>query len=185
MEVQAFGNLDGHMLTVTGRKVNIMNPDPDTMCIYDIASGLSNKGHFSGQTRPFFSIAEHSLLVCDLLQENIKGDIHPEVLLVALHHDDSEAYLGDMIKPIKVIPEIAAVWKPIEDRFTMAIFKHLGIGTDLMKVIKPFDIMAQEIEYNAFYKGVHSYKLNFMDPDLAYRQFMERHELYTKQFLKK
>lgn len=150
---------DGHMTTLTRRKLSLENPQASQIDINDIAVGLANKGHFSGQMEKFFSIAEHSMMVCNWAPENLK--------LVALLHDASEAYLGDMIKPLKVlIPK----FQEIEERLQRVIFERFGLDYEDIIRIKPMDKMVQTLEYNYFYKEEGN--LTCLSPEEARNEFL-------------
>ena len=76
-------------------------PNPDDIRIEDIAHALSNQCRFAGHAREFYSVAEHSVHVSQLCL--------PEHALWGLLHDASEAYLVDLPRPLKLLPEFAAV----------------------------------------------------------------------------
>lgn len=153
------GALDGSMKTRSGKKLDILNPQPDQIDILDIAAGLAYKPHFSGQTPKFFSIAQHSIMVTDAIFFDLKR--------IALLHDASEAYLGDIIKPLKVmLPE----FQRIEKNLMFVIFQKFNLDIDLLNDIKQADKSVQEVEYAAFYNGVRTF--DFWDPDSAYRTFL-------------
>ena len=79
--------------TFAGIQFYPFDPRPDEVKIKDIAHALSMICHFNGHTREFFSVAQHSLMVSYLLPAEHK--------LWGLMHDSAEAYIGDMIRPIK------------------------------------------------------------------------------------
>lgn len=168
-ETQPLRKLDGCINTFSGRKLDLLNPSPDDINIRDIARGLSYNSHFGGQTPRFFSIAEHCLLVCDLMEN--EGVTDPKLLMAALLHDASEAYLGDMVKPLKVQLE---KFQEIENRMQQVILEKFNLGNDmLMKKIKPFDMAAQEFEYMSFYKGL-SLPLKYYSPERSLHEFRKR-----------
>lgn len=80
--------------TYGGRYIDPLNPDPEAIDINDIAHALSNICRFGGHTMRFYSVAEHSLHVMQLVKA-------PELKLCALLHDASEAYLLDIPSPVK------------------------------------------------------------------------------------
>jgi hypothetical protein len=82
----------------SGGFVSVLDPQPDTILIEDIARGLANTCRYGGQVKRFYSVAEHSVLVHDLLQERGAG---PDTLCAALLHDAAEAFLGDVVSPLK------------------------------------------------------------------------------------
>jgi len=155
----------GEMRLLSGRLFNFITPDPALIDINDIAAGLAYKAHFSGQIPNFFSIAEHSTLCVDLLPKN-----SPALLkLTTLLHDASEAYLGDMIKPLKIMmPDFGK----IEAVLQKAIFLKFDAAPDylfidLMHRVKLVDKESQVIEYNCFYNSAIDARLKFYSPDLS------------------
>lgn len=163
-------NLDGCFNTYTLKVFNIFDPKPESIDIIDIAKGLAYKPHFSGMSPYFFSIAQHCLLVVDLI---LKSDdvVETEAVLAGLMHDAAEAYIGDMIKPLKVhFP----LFTDIEDRILGVIFKKYGIDIKYMEYIKPFDVKAQEIEFSMFYKkrtpGGNDYQ--YLTPECSFYEFL-------------
>jgi 5'-deoxynucleotidase YfbR-like HD superfamily hydrolase len=80
-------------LTFTGQRFvpDVLSSAP--IVIEDIAHALSNICRFGGHTREFYSVAQHSVIV--------SMNVPAEHRLVALLHDATEAYVGDMIQPIK------------------------------------------------------------------------------------
>lgn len=140
--------LDGCINTYSGEKFNLLDTEPEMVNIEDIARGLAYKPHFGGQTPAFFSVAQHCLMVCQRIQQVLNPT--PSVLLLALLHDAAEAYIGDMIKPLKVhLP----VFCEVEDQIMKAICARFSLNFETMPIIKPFDIEVQEMEYRQFYKG--------------------------------
>jgi uncharacterized protein len=99
---------DRYLSTFTGNKFFPFAPHPHQIDIRDIAHGLSLLCRFSGQCPYFFSVAEHSIYVANNLPDNLK--------LEGLLHDASEAYLGDLPRPVKVgLPEYNAIEAAVEE----------------------------------------------------------------------
>lgn len=163
--------LNGTFLTLSGRIFDINNPTAEMIDIIDIASGLANKGHFSGLTPYMFPIAQHSILVCD--EYAIQNpDAPAEMKLLALMHDASEAYIGDMIKPIKMyFPTFVA----LENTIMQAIAKRYNLPINRMAEIKPYDLLIQNVEYEGFY---HNGRIVYMDPEHARKIFIDRFNEY-------
>lgn len=76
----------------SGKLLNILEITEQDIDIYDICYSLSNIARFSGQV-PFYSVARHSIYVSQILPHELK--------LSGLLHDASEAYIGDVVSPIK------------------------------------------------------------------------------------
>ena len=81
------------ILTSSGRFLDLLDPDPRDIDLMDIALGLSRECRFSGQTKVFYSVAQHSVLVSRLVPE--------EYALEGLLHDATEGILRDIAAPIK------------------------------------------------------------------------------------
>jgi 5'-nucleotidase len=88
--------------THTGLLFDYADPQPHQVCLEDIAHALSLSCRFGGHVSHFYSVAQHALLVCDLV--GLANPLHPrlpELQLAALHHDSHEAYIGDIPTPMK------------------------------------------------------------------------------------
>jgi hypothetical protein len=81
------------ILTRSGQKFDLANPNADMVHPADIAHSLSMQCRFNGHTSSFYSVAQHCYLVADL--------VPAEHQLAALLHDATEAYVGDMVRPLK------------------------------------------------------------------------------------
>jgi len=85
--------------TYTGRKWYITNPRAEDVCIEDIAHHLSLICRYGGACREFYSVAEHSVRMTEELERH-SNDV--QLLFWCLLHDAAEAYLGDMVRPLKL-----------------------------------------------------------------------------------
>lgn len=78
--------------TYTGKGHILSEPQYQELDIEDISHALSNICRFGGHTKEFYSVAQHSVLV----------SMHvPKNALWGLLHDAAEAYVGDVLSPIK------------------------------------------------------------------------------------
>lgn len=98
--------------------------------VYDLremAHALSMLCRFNGHmTRPY-SVAQHSVFCSDNVDTvGLNADDRRLVRSYALVHDCSEAFVGDLVRPIKCIPEMA-FFKVLEERFEKAIHESLGL----------------------------------------------------------
>lgn len=92
------------MKTSTGKTFFPARPQDTEFDIKDIAHALANLCRFGGHTKKFYSVAQHSMLVADIVKD-MEPD-SPELELWALMHDASEAYMIDIPSPIKaLLPE--------------------------------------------------------------------------------
>lgn len=83
--------------TVSGKRFYLLDPRPEMICLEDIAHALGQLCRFTGHTRQFLSVAEHSVTVSHLLKP-----FGPAAELAGLLHDAAEAYIGDVNNPLKV-----------------------------------------------------------------------------------
>jgi len=106
----------GWIQTYTGRRVDPLDPDPETLVIADIAHALSQLCRFNGHCRAFYSVAEHSVRVARA--------VPPEDALWGLMHDASEPYLADVPRPLKQrLPE----YHVAEARFMRVVAERFGL----------------------------------------------------------
>lgn len=169
--------LDGCISTFSGIRFNLLNPTPEMVNLDDIVKGLAYKAHFGGQTPEYFSIAQHCLLVCYLM---IRRDItDSELLLLGLLHDAAEAYIGDMVKPLKVH---LSFFCEVEDRIMKAICDKFNIDFGRMKEVKPFDIMVQDDEYMQFFKNKKSF--SYIPPETVSASFRFRVNFFIEKLQK-
>ncbi len=101
--------------TYTGRKFFPLDPDPEMICIEDIAHSLSQLCRYNGHSKIFYSVAQHSLV---LSRELCSGW---QYALMALLHDASEAYLSDLPRPLKMHPQFA-FYRKAESRLQSMIY---------------------------------------------------------------
>lgn len=122
--------------THSGEKFDLVNPTPEQIHLPDIAHALSLLCRYTGHTRKFYSVAEHSILM-SLHAENMKlGDGDRRLLRTFLLHDASEAYVGDLNRPLKqLLPEYQAV----EDKVQVAIAKRFDLIYPYPKVVHEYD----------------------------------------------
>lgn len=83
---------------IGGTFVDLLHPAPWQLTLRAIAHGMAKTCRYGGQITGFYSVAEHSVLVHDLL--SYRG-ASAGILRAALFHDAAEAYLGDVVAPLK------------------------------------------------------------------------------------
>ena len=121
--------------TASGRAFFPHHPEPEDVFLSDIARGLSMQCRFNGQCNSFYSVATHSLLISlrvapveelDVLKRAtsaIGRAAYVDLVhlgLVGLMHDAAEAYVGDLVSPIKHV-EALRPFRDIENQIARAI----------------------------------------------------------------
>jgi len=106
---------DGTIETFSGVLFDLLNPQSTDIRLIDIAHALSATNRFAGHTRKPYSVAQHSVICsynCD----------HPGW---ALMHDSSEAFVGDVTRPLKQM--LGDTYKNIEKNILYAIGIHFKL----------------------------------------------------------
>lgn len=116
------------ILTASGHYFNFIDPTGNVVLVSDIAHALAHVCRFAGHTCQFYSVAQHSVLASHI--------VPPEDALAALFHDATEAYIGDVAKPLK---ELLPDYQAIEARLHADIFAKLGLPPELPPSVKHAD----------------------------------------------
>jgi 5'-deoxynucleotidase YfbR-like HD superfamily hydrolase len=162
--------------TVSGRKIDVLNPDPKDISIEDIAWGLSRIPRFCGATIPFvpYSVAQHSIQV--MKECNSIRAPGPKMFNLAFHglmHDAAEAYIGDIPSPIKQIPGFKEKIKEVENKLLATIYK--AFDTELPNeedaaIVHNADMVQRAIEaYNFMYSRGKDWNL----PPIPFQKLQE------------
>lgn len=111
--------------TVSGRRVHLFEPRAEEIDLEDIAHSLALQCRYNGHTPTHFSVAQHSVWVSELLEQSHAGTgLAFDLGRAGLFHDAAEAYVGDMVRPLKLhMPTFAQV----EDRITYAIADRFAL----------------------------------------------------------
>lgn len=112
----------GQIRTYTKRLVSPLDLKVTDIDLEDIGHALSNQCRFTGHAREFYSVAQHSVSVAAYLWDKHQS---MELALAGLFHDASEAYLLDLARPIKLLPELE-VFSEIEYEIQRTIEAALG-----------------------------------------------------------
>jgi len=120
---------DNYIETYTGKKFFILNPQPEDIDIADIAHALSLNCRYTGHCKNFYSVAEHSLYVSQLVSD--------ENRLWGLLHDASEAYLTDVASPIK---PFLTNYKELEKNVMNAICKKYDLPVEMPEEVHKADM---------------------------------------------
>lgn len=161
--------------TYTGKYVDPLNMTEDDICIEDIAHALSQIPRFGGHLPQFYSVAQHSVLVCSEFTK-VHTMEFPTLRIAGLLHDASEAYLLDIPKPIKDrIPEYGAC----EEKIMCKVANKYDFDYPLPDAIKRMDTLVLEMEWNyLMLKQVPEFIC--WSPEIAERAFLQTFKTYFK-----
>ena len=166
------------MQTFTGVRFRPTDPNPDDVRIADIAHSLSMQCRYNGHVKEFYSVAEH----CVLMSRAVPAEFALEALL----HDATEAYVGDMVRPLKIqMPE----FQEAERKVATAIGEKFGVrpSSDMSPEVKDADnrilldekvALFPDIDRRAFLKeaGIEPLRVYIQgwEPSQAEREYMMR-----------
>ncbi len=115
--------------TYSGKLIDPLCPLSEDIVLEDIAHGLSLACRYAGQCMRFYSVAEHCILMAKY--DFLKGDVRAKLL-----HDAAEAYIGDIIRDIKVL---LPKYKAIERKFMRVIEKRFDLSKCALERVKEAD----------------------------------------------
>jgi hypothetical protein len=172
------------ILIRSGNYFNFLKPEENIYTIEDIAHALSHVCRFGGHTKEFYSVAQHSVLVAQVVSET-----NPELALTGLLHDATEAFLGDVCRPLKqLLPD----YRELEWKTEQAIFSKFGVQHPLPAVVKHADLILLATEqrdlmppHSDEWELINkitplSFNISGWSPYLAKRAFLEHYEWLTQ-----
>lgn len=174
--------------TFTGKQFYFLDPKEEDVDITDIAHSLSMQCRYTGHSRNFYSVAEHSVAVADYLNHTYNDK---KLALAGLLHDASEAYLSDIASPVK---QFLTGYSDMEERIQDIIAKKYEVDFSDLR-IKQADItmLSTEIwdllpsrgrDWNWDYYGGRPDKVEpvvGLPPKESFRLFMGWFEMLTNK----
>lgn len=114
------------MQTYSGKRFDLLDPRIEDVDVIHVAHSLSGCNRFVASLGEHYSVAQHSLMVADLVawktDDGCGGD--SRLVYEALMHDAAEAYTGDISRPLKNVlamsDEVAALLRRIESVVAVA-----------------------------------------------------------------
>lgn len=171
------GKPDGRtsILFPSGFVLDLLAPDATGLPISDIAMCLASQPRWGGAARPWYSVAEHSVLVSRLVPEHLA--------YAALMHD-CEEFMGDWPSPVKVMlgrDYVRERLQPVKE----SLRRWFGFRDD-DPLIKQADLVSMATELRDLLPPAwvnwehlpppHPAKIIPIGPDRAYALFLQRFE---------
>lgn len=167
-----------YIQTYTGKYFYSEDPRPEEIDIQDIAHALSQVCRFAGHCPHFYSVAEHSVLVSEL--------VDPRDALWGLLHDASEAYLPDVPRPFK---GSLTNFKEIENRILKAIIESFGLTWPMPDSVHYVDnhvvaaeanmLWRRQLEWTRHFDPMPDAYVHSWPPGMAKNKFLSRFEELT------
>ncbi len=137
-ETKAAERIGDWMMTRSGTRFYPLDPRPNEIHIADIIHHLARVCRYGGAVLGHYSVAEHCCHLADFFTGPWPGHSVDKTgyARAALLHDAAEAYIGDLIRPIKPnLPEFAAIEAPLEQM----IWLRFGLPRTLPAAVKAAD----------------------------------------------
>lgn len=119
------------MQTYTGVQFWPLDPRPEEVRLEDIAHSLANQCRYAGHVTRFYSVAQHSVLVSQIVPVGHSA--------WGLLHDATEAYLVDLPRPVKRYSAMGSMYRDIETRLMLTICSRFGLPFDEPISVKAAD----------------------------------------------
>ena len=143
------------MAAISGRKIEMRTFGTADVCLNDIAHSLSLQCRAGGHFERFYSVAQHCLN-CEA--EAKERGLSPILRLACLMHDAGEAYLSDLIRPVKeLLPDYAALEQRV-DQVVFAAFGLDGLNRSDWAVVQEIDDAMLYYEFLALRSDVRLYE---------------------------
>lgn len=167
--------------TFTGKRFILSAPTPAMVDIVDIAHSLSLQTRFVGHVREFYPVAQHCAHVAD---QALREGASRQVCLQALLHDATEAYTGDISRPLKA--DLGRTFDQYEWRIHSAICDALWIPTLIPPLVMEVDNRMLATEARDLIGGLddeesdellaepYDFTVVPWEPKAAFRAFMDR-----------
>lgn len=115
-----------YITTYTRKHFDPVHPDPENICIQDIAHALSMLCRGNGHVSSFWSVGEHCICCA---KEALGRGYSRRLALACLLHDASECYMSDVPRPLK---QDMARYREVERRLLQVIYEKF-LGSSLTK----------------------------------------------------
>lgn len=166
----------GFIVTYSGFPYWPLDPHPNDIRIEDIAHALSQICRYGGHCQTHYSVAQHCVEGSRIFEWLAELGVIPayQALPLArqfLLHDGAETYIGDMVHPLKIQPELAS-FRNVEEINERVLSERFGLPFPYAPEIKLVDNMMLAAEYKVLMRpngSVPPFKLVEIPPYVAER----------------
>lgn len=135
-------SLTVEVVTYGGKQIDLTDPVAfaEAVDINHIAHSLAMQCRYNGSTSCFYSVAEHCVILAEYVLKKHQGESFCIPLAKCLlMHDAAEAYLGDVVQPLKEIQYEYCVFEAYVEETIRKKFLLLDDYTILHDLIKKYD----------------------------------------------
>ncbi len=171
-----------YMTTFIGEDFAPTTPEKERIHIKDIAHALSLMCRGNGHLKYFYSVAQHSIN-CSL--EAKERNYSKKVQLICLLHDASEAYLADIVRPVKpYLENYLEIEENLQNMIYEKFIKEEVSKEELLKMkeidddvlMYELDILTSKDIKTSEYNLVSKVDINLLDMKKVEDKFLEMFE---------
>lgn len=155
------------MKTYNGRILDVLNFTEADVDIEDIAHSLSQICRFTGHTKGHYSVAQHCLLVSEMVPSSYA--------LEGLLHEAEEPYTNDLHTELKYAHGMR-IYREIGRQIRDVVWRHFGLESceDVHRMIKTVDTTLCELEKLCLFKDSKLDRIKPMPAEEAEKKFLQR-----------
>ena len=165
---------------VGGNFFNLLQPEESEYDIDLVATALSNLCRYTGHVTRFYSVAEHSVLVSQIVPQ--------KYALEGLLHDASEAFVGDVSSPLKkLLPEYQRIENNIQEDVAKRFNLHYPFPEEIHKADKQLywserKTIAPSVDsfWHKEFRASRKVEPQGWTPRIAKKKFLERYREIIK-----
>ena len=167
-----------NMTTYSGKQFDPLQIELNDISMEDIAHALCMICRGGGHLRNFYSVGQHSV---NCANEAKARGLSDRIVLACLLHDASEAYISDIIRPVK---EQISEYKVYEDRIMDKIWEKYGLADLMEEELKEVKQIDDDMLYNELNKMLDGTQ-NIVAPELKSVPDFGRKDVFKmkKEFL--
>ncbi len=149
---------------MSGVMFDLQNPQMEDIRFDDIAWSLARQLRYNGHSPFAYTVARHSILMSHV--------VPPEFAMEALLHDAGEAYLSDVVNPLK---KMLPIIEELEDKITAMVMRKFytchGDSYTKSEIVDEVDYQAYQYECYIFARSNGVFYQSFNDAELlAFQQ---------------
>lgn len=174
--------MSDYIYTYTKKFFNPLKPKVEDISVIDIAHALSLLTRANGHIQHFYSVAQHCLNCFYEAKERLYSK---KIQLGCLLHDGSEAYLSDIIRPVKNrLYEYKYYEKKIQDVIWLSLGDSEMLSPYEMELISEIDDIMLYYEFECLHNTYGLKKPPFIKtvPNFEQIRMKDIEKLFVKEY---
>jgi len=156
--------------TLSRKFVDFADLDKSKIDLWDIAGGLSKICRFAGQIPCHYSVAEHSIIVSEII---LLLGYSKRTAKYGLIHDATEAYMGDIPSPVKLLcPDYINLENKLMVKIENVLMPENGLSKYEYDIVNSVDKQMAHLEIDHFRNGKKSPFIQCLNSNQAFTAFI-------------